>query len=1416
VLFGIVLSWYPAFTPDANVFNDLRVDQTPLVKDAASGEYLDYELGGYNPIVFGNAYDVVEYFGITGLKHEVNAETGEQISIRDRNDNKLTFEDDGVVSTTGRRVNFERDAQGRIIAVEDPRGNKVRYRYDANGNLADVTDRLGNVTQFTYRTDQPHYLDQVIDPFGRTGVKTAYNSQGRLSQLTDAQNQTITLSQDVANRTETITDQLGKPSTLTMDDRGNLTQSVDQNGKITQATFEPGTPFKTSETQVVGAPGGGDDITTTMTLNDKGLPLTQTDSAGNKTRITYNDLGLPETVSDPLGNTTYDDYDKKGNLTQTSSQASLPTKFTYDNHGNMLTIKNGPNATGNEYDAYSQPTATTGPDNVRHETDYDANGNTIATRFTWVNPNNSNDTRLVQSTSIYDEADQMVESIDPEGNHTKSEYDILNRAVKSWDMFNQESDTVYDSRGGVVESVSPLGTVTQTVYDAAGRTSWTVDDHLPGQPAHGTHTIYDDAGHARFVERWDNVQIDIVTNADGSQNSVLMGQGTKLSSTETQYDDAGRVTTSINAAGQPTTFEYDQRGLQTAVISALNQRSETQYDAARREIINKDALGQQTRTTYDGASRPVKVTFADGSFVTTTYDNRGRKIAETDQLGLTTNYEYDNQGRLTAVVLPQTLDPQTSTLMRPRYEYQYDQYGNNILIRDPIDARDGTHLRETTFTYDQFNRQLSRTLPGGATETWQYNTLGQLTQHLDFKGQKETSSYDSRGRLQGKQWLAVGSQTPGDSVGYHYDSLGRMDSYTDSRGTTSYSFNLDGRATQIASPEGTLNYSFNPATGQHTRTWTAYSDIGYGYDQLGRLETVNVSKRDGVTLGALEVTTYQYNAVGAVEHVTHGNGVTTDNSYDSLNRLQDVTHKTSVGAVIADYVYTRLPDGKISRVVESDAGGQVSQTDYQYDVLGRLKQEAYNRVAAGSDYTIDYKLDLVGNRLEKKTTQESGSIQLVNSAFNLRDWLLTEETRNDGVLTDTATYGYDANGSVTTRTTTSGDSATDGWDLRNRMAGASVATGGQTNTSSYVYDDSGIEVRRTQNGTTRLLIVDANNPTGYAQVIEELQSGLLVASNVYGLEPLSQSQNGQVSHYLMDGHSGVRQLLGASGAVLNQYRYDAFGALLAQTGNAVNPILYRGERFDPVLGQYYLRARSYNAVTGRFVSLDPFVGNAIDPLTFHKYLYATGDPSNNVDPSGMIRIGPGIGRLIAAVGVDLAMRILVGMAVGNVLGDAYKSEVNRLQVDVNLAIGRVGDPDLPATGYEPAFRRRPDILDRRLKTVHEIKSEATIPLGYGQVDDYIKILLRRFPGVVYTKGTWNPRNNPYTVRRIPGVAGAPIVTVYAWNAGGGVIGYWCPQAEWLAAVVYVSILIAQTAPARSAEFNGRFATACLFLALGFL
>jgi len=65
-----------------------------------------------------------------------------------------------------------------------------------------------------------------------------------------------------------------------------------------------------------------------------------------------------------------------------------------------------------------------------------------------------------------------------------------------------------------------------------------------------------------------------------------------------------------------------------------------------------------------------------------------------------------------------------------------------------------------------------------------------------------------------------------------------------------------------------------------------------------------------------------------------------------------------------------------------------------------------------------------------------------------------------------------------------------------------------------------------------------------------------------------------------------------------------------------SPSFYRGEQFDSDLGLYYLRARYYNPMTGRFPSRDPSVGKRRVPATLHKYLYVGGDPVNWIDPRG--------------------------------------------------------------------------------------------------------------------------------------------------------------------------------------------------------
>ena len=91
--------------------------------------------------------------------------------------------------------------------------------------------------------------------------------------------------------------------------------------------------------------------------------------------------------------------------------------------------------------------------------------------------------------------------------------------------------------------------------------------------------------------------------------------------------------------------------------------------------------------------------------------------------------------------------------------------------------------------------------------------------------------------------------------------------------------------------------------------------------------------------------------------------------------------------------------------------------------------------------------------------------------------------------------------------------------------------------------------------------------------------------------------------------------------LVRRFAYDAYGNLLAgsdltnEVASAITSLLFSGEQTDKT-GLQYLRARYYDARTGRFNRLDPFAGNIQDPLSLHKYLYTPSDPINYLDPSG--------------------------------------------------------------------------------------------------------------------------------------------------------------------------------------------------------
>ena len=119
------------------------------------------------------------------------------------------------------------------------------------------------------------------------------------------------------------------------------------------------------------------------------------------------------------------------------------------------------------------------------------------------------------------------------------------------------------------------------------------------------------------------------------------------------------------------------------------------------------------------------------------------------------------------------------------------------------------------------------------------------------------------------------------------------------------------------------------------------------------------------------------------------------------------------------------------------------------------------------------------------------------------------------------------------------------------------------------------------------------------------------------------------------------QLRRCTGNVTDTYDYDASGILVGATGATPNSRLYGGEEFDRDLGLINLRARQYNAATGRFLSLDPAPGHSKEPISFNRYLYAKADPENRIDPLGLD--GPGYA---ATLGVAFALEATTTIALG--------------------------------------------------------------------------------------------------------------------------------------------------------------------------
>src|SRR6266436_9740028 len=156
-------------------------------------------------------------------------------------------------------------------------------------------------------------------------------------------------------------------------------------------------------------------------------------------------------------------------------------------------------------------------------------------------------------------------------------------------------------------------------------------------------------------------------------------------------------------------------------------------------------------------------------------------------------------------------------------------------------------------------------------------------------------------------------------------------------------------------------------------------------------------------------------------------------------------------------------------------------------------------------------------------------------------------------------------------------------------------------------DGDGNRTVKTVNGVTTRYLVNDLNPTGYAQVVEEIVGAAVQRTYTYGSQRISQDQfiSGAwvPSFYGYDGSGSVRQLTDATGAVTDTYDYDAWGNSFGSAGSTPNVYLYSSEQYDSDLRLYYLRARYLNPLSGRFLSRSPEQGDVEKPESLHAYLY---------------------------------------------------------------------------------------------------------------------------------------------------------------------------------------------------------------------
>ena len=501
--------------------------------------------------------------------------------------------------------------------------------------------------------------------------------------------------------------------------------------------------------------------------------------------------------------------------------------------------------------------------------------------------------------------------------------------------------------------------------------------------------------------------------------------------------------------------------------------------------------------------------------------------------------------------------------------------------------------------------QVSRTIDGnGNAVQYRYNSLGKISERIDQLGFTETFRYDEEGNLSlhidrdgrqlqracnvfGQPVYEKASDAEGKHTNistWHYDSLGRVTRAVCDGKSYEYIYDAYGNLKEKRSNGKRLVSYTHDRAGQITEIMDpAGVSTRYEYDILGRRS--RIYNNDG-----LEVR-YGYDALNRIRHIRYGNGVETAYTYDGDGNIRTLETKAGEN-VLLSFAYQY--DGNGNRTAKTGmqaalggitAGNNALDISYNYDVRGQLLEERRNGAS------VCYAYDKAGNRIRKTDVQ--GEIRYL---YNAKNQLIAEESP-----ADRKQFSYDRQGGIIEEKNAAGIRLFS-YNSRHQQTRVETETG---SVQENRYDAEGLRFELLENGR-RTSFVYHDGELLQEEGREEQKTSYHLGA---GMEAFRRGQ--ELSYYHRDEQLSTVFVTDGHRNVQNSYQYDAFGMSLGTTEKLNNRIRYTGQQYDDVTGQYYLRARYYNPVAGRFMQEDVYQGDGLN-----LYAYCGNNPVVYYDPSG--------------------------------------------------------------------------------------------------------------------------------------------------------------------------------------------------------